>query len=124
MLHTYQNYALIITIMARISDKIPKIEGMGKKQICIYETYKNTVMPNGRHIYSKAYDMARATMCAYSQSDHVIPKLKCILRCCSQYPSINIPDQKTYDNNPNPSPSIGDIFIILLHVVQNMSVLA
>ena len=31
-----------------------KTEGLGKKLIHIYETYKNTVIPHGRHIYSKA----------------------------------------------------------------------
>ena len=41
-----------------------KKEGLGKKNR-IYETYKNTVMPNGRHIYAKAYDMVKATICAY-----------------------------------------------------------
>ena len=45
----------------------------GEKSHHIYETYKNTVMPHGRHIYSKAYDMARAAMCTYPQSDHVLP---------------------------------------------------
>ena len=30
----------------------------------IYETYKNTIMPHGHHIYAKAYDVAKATMCA------------------------------------------------------------
>ena len=34
----------------------------GKKAHHIYETYKNTVMPHGRHIYSKASDMANETM--------------------------------------------------------------
>ena len=29
----------------------------GEKAHHIYETYKNTVMPHGRHIYAKAYDM-------------------------------------------------------------------
>ena len=35
----------------------------GGKENRIYETYKNTVMPHGRHIYAKAYEMAKATMC-------------------------------------------------------------
>ena len=34
-----------------------KTEGLGENQIRIYETYKNTVMPHGRHIYAKASDM-------------------------------------------------------------------
>ena len=44
-----------------------KTEGLGKKKINIYETYKNTVMPHGSNIYAKAYDMTKAEMCAYSQ---------------------------------------------------------
>ena len=45
-----------------------KKEGLGKKQIHIYETYKNMVMPYGRHIYAKVSDMPKATMCAYPHS--------------------------------------------------------
>ena len=55
------------TIKKCISAKMLKTEGLGKKQICIYETYKNTVMPHGRHIYVKAYNMAKTTICVYSQ---------------------------------------------------------
>ena len=36
-----------------------KTEGLGKKQIRIYETYNNTVMPHGRYIYANAYDTAK-----------------------------------------------------------------
>ena len=53
-----------------------KTEGLGKKKICIYETYKNTVMPHGRHIYAKSYDMVRETTCANSQSDHALSHWK------------------------------------------------
>ena len=83
-----------------------KTEGLGKNEISIYETYKNTVMPHGRHIYAKSYDMEKETMCAYSQSDHALPHCKCVLRCCSQCPNINIPDQETDDTHPNPISSI------------------
>ena len=60
-------------------------------------------MPHGRHIYAEAYDMANATICTYSQSYHVLPHYKCVLRCCAQCPSINITDQETYDKHKNPS---------------------
>ena len=63
-------------------------------------------MPHGRHVYVIAYDMAKATMCANSQSDHALPHWKCVLRCCAKCPRINIPDQETYDNHTNPSTSI------------------
>ena len=83
-----------------------KTEGLGKKQIRIYETYKNTVMPHGRYIYAKAYGMEKATMRSYSQSDHALPHWKCVLRCYEQCLLINLPDQETYDKHPNNSPSI------------------
>ena len=63
-------------------------------------------MPYGRHIYSKVYDMLKATRCANPQSDNAVPHWKFLLRCCAQCPSINIPDQETDDKHPNPSPSI------------------
>ena len=45
----------------------------GEKANSIYETYKNTVMPHGSHIYAKVFDMEKATMCEYPQSDHALP---------------------------------------------------
>ena len=60
-----------------------------------YETYRNTVMPHRLHIYAKAYDMVNATMCTYPQYDHALPHWKCVLRCCADFPYINIPDQET-----------------------------
>ena len=52
-------------------------------------------MPHGCHIYAKASDMENATMCTYPQYDHALPHRKCVLRCCSDCPCINIPDQET-----------------------------
>ena len=70
-----------------------KTESLGGKANHIYETYKNTVMPRGRHIYTKAYDMAKSKMWAYSQWDHELPHWKYLLKCCDKFPSINIADQ-------------------------------
>ena len=72
----------------------------------MYETYKNTVMPHGRHIYDKAYDMEKSTIFLYTQLDHVLPHCKFVLRCCAKFPGINIPDQETDDQYSNTSPSI------------------
>ena len=63
-------------------------------------------MPHGRHIYVKAYDLAKAKMCAYSQSDHVLPHWKCVLKCCAKCPKIHLPAQETYYQYPDTSPSI------------------
>ena len=83
-----------------------RTEGLGENKIYLYETYKNTVMAHGRHIYAKAYDMAKATMCAYSQSDHELPNQKYVLGCCAKCPGINLPDQETDDKYPDTSTSI------------------
>ena len=50
-----------------------KTEGLVKNKIRINETYKNTVMPHGRHIYAKSSDMSKATMCAHLYYDHALP---------------------------------------------------
>ena len=63
-------------------------------------------MPHGSHIYAKAYDMAKATICAYPHSDNGLPYWKCVLRCCDKCPSVNLPDQEKYDKYYNISPSI------------------
>ena len=67
----------------------------GEKSHHVYETYKNTLMPHGCHIYAKAFDVAKATMCKYTQSDHALPHCKCVLKWCAEFPYINIPDQET-----------------------------
>ena len=67
----------------------------GEEAHHIYTTYKNTLIPHGRHIYAKAYDMTNATMCTYPNSDNALPHWKYVFWCCSECPCINIPDQET-----------------------------
>ena len=77
-------------------------------------------MPHGRHIYAKAYYIAKAKMCANSQSYHGLPHCTYVLRCCVQCPSINIPDQETDDKNPKPSPSIRfHIYHLITYCTKN-----
>ena len=75
--------------------KILKTEGLGKEKITYMKhiKIKSCHMPHGHHIYAKSHYMAKATMCAYSQSDHVLPHCKFLLRCCAKFPGINIPYQ-------------------------------
>ena len=56
-------------------------------------------MPHGSNIYAKASDMAKATMCSYTQSDHELP-------CCSKFPSVNLSDQETDYQYSDTRPSI------------------
>ena len=69
-------------------------------------------MPYGHHSYIKAYDIAKATLCAYTQWDHVSPHWKCVLQCCAECPSINLPEQETDDQYSDTSPSTIFTFII------------
>ena len=77
-------------------------------------------MPHGHHIYTKSYDMTKATMYSNSQSDHDLPKWKFVFQCCAQCPSINIPDQKTYDKYSNQSTSIRfHIYHLIAHCTKH-----
>ena len=63
-------------------------------------------MPYGHNIYSKASDMLKATMFAYTKSDHALPHWKYVLQCCVVFPCVNLTDQETYNQYYNTSPSI------------------
>ena len=45
-------------------------------------------------------------MYTYTHSDHVIPHWKCVLRCCADCNSINLPDQETTKKHEETTPSI------------------
>ena len=83
--------------LKKLKNKIPnaKIRRSGEKAHPIYETYNNTVIPHERHIYAKASNMAKATMCTYPQSDNALQHRKCVLWCCADCPCINLTDQET-----------------------------
>ena len=91
----------------------------GEKSNRICETYKNTVIPHGHHIYAKAYDIAKATLCAYLKSDHALPRWKCVLRCCAKFPGINLTNQETDDQYPDTNPSIVfHIYHLIAHCIN------
>ena len=57
------------------------------------------IIPHGRHIYAKAYDMEQATVCTYPQPDNALTHWKCVLRWCAECPCINLTDQETDNQN-------------------------
>ena len=61
--------------LKKLKDKIQNSlsRRSGEKSHHIYETYKNTVMPHGCHIYAKASDMANDTISAYPHYENVLP---------------------------------------------------
>ena len=77
-------------------------------------------MPYGRHIYAKASDMARPTMCTYPQYYHAIQNWKCVLWCWADFPYINIPDQETDIKHEKTTPSIRfHIYHIISHYTDH-----
>ena len=65
----------------------------GEKSNRLFETYKNSVMPHGCHIYETAADTTMAKICTYPPSQHAFPQWKCVLCCCSNFPRIDLPCQ-------------------------------
>ena len=54
-------------------------------------------------------------MCAYPQFDHALPHCKFVLRCCGEYPYINLPDQETNINHEEITPSIR---LHIYHIIE------
>ena len=106
-------------VLEKLKDKIQnaQIRRSSEKSHHIYETYKNTVMPHGRHIYSKSSDISHVKMCTYPQSDHALPQWKFVLRCCFECTYINLPCQETYKNMKKQHPQLGFTFITSLNVI-------
>ena len=71
-------------------------------------------MPHGRHIYAKASYMTHATMCSYPQYDHAMPHCKFVLRCCDEFPCINLPHQETDNQYSDTTPSIR---FLIYHII-------
>ena len=92
--------------MRNLNDLSKKKRRSSENSNRIFETYKNSVMPHGCHIYATAADMAMDTSCAYPPSQHAFPHCKCVLSCCSNFPRIDLPDQESYKHYSNLSPSI------------------
>ena len=53
----------------------------------LFETYKNSMTPHGRHIYATAAAMAMDTMCAYPPSQHELIHCKCVFLLLFQLPT-------------------------------------
>ena len=56
----------------------------GEMANCLFDTYKNSVMPHGKYMFQTASDMAMAKMCSYPTSKYALPHWKYILRCCKK----------------------------------------
>ena len=65
----------------------------------LFETYKSSVMPNGKNMIYTEYEMAMETMCEYPSSNYALPHWKCVLRCCTKCPCIDLPCTKSDHKN-------------------------
>ena len=94
--------------LKKLKDKIQNYQSIrsSEKAHHIYTTYKNTVIPQGCHIYAKSSDMENATMCTFTHLYNALPHWKCVLRCCADFPCINRTDQETNEKHEETTPSI------------------
>ena len=72
----------------------------------LFETYKNSLMPHAHHIYATPSDMAMDTVCAYPPYHNAFPHWKCVLRCCSNCPCIDLSGQESDRHHSKITPSI------------------
>ena len=124
ILHICQKYAFIINIMAwllykKLKDLIQNNQNRtyGEKSNC---TYKNMVMTHGRHIYAKAYDMAKVT-CMNTHS-HIMRYNTGNVYCdvVPNVQSLIFLTRKQIISILTPVLQFVFTFIIWLHVVKNM----
>ena len=57
-------------------------------------------------MFKTSYGMAMAKMCEYSSSKYALPHWKCVMRCCTQFPRIDLPSTYSDYHNSNVSPKI------------------
>ena len=87
----------------------------GEISSCIFETYKNSVVPHGCHIYNTTADMSMAKMCTCTSKYHGLTHWKCVLCCCDRLSSILLPSQESIKDTTNTCPEI------ILNVYCNVS---
>ena len=60
----------------------------------IFETYKNSVKPDGCHNHKTGAYMTMSIMFPFTSTQNGLPHWKCVLRCCDKHPIIFIPSQE------------------------------
>ena len=61
----------------------------------LFEPYKNSFMPHGKHMFQTASRMAMSTMRAYPSSYYSLPHWICVLNCCVKCPRIHLPSPES-----------------------------
>ena len=58
---------------------------------CLFDTYKNSIMPHGTHMFQTASYMVMEKMCAYPSSNYSLPYLTFVLHFFVECPRIDLP---------------------------------
>ena len=72
----------------------------------IFETYKNNMMPHGRHIHQTEFDMAMATMCTYPLTQHALQHWKYMFHLCLRCTHIAILSKESDNDHLKTCPTI------------------
>ena len=76
----YIYYHVRIVSFKKYQSQQEKNRRSSEMACCIFETYKNSVMTHGRHIYQAVSEMDMTTMCAYQLSQHALTPWKFLFR--------------------------------------------
>ena len=103
--------------MKHLKDKTRNVQNRRSRKISmiIFETYKNSVQPNGYHIYNIATDMTTVTIFPCTSKHHGLLHWKCVLSFCEKFPIIVLHSQDSNKETTNTCPTI------IFHVYHNFS---
>ena len=65
----------------------------------LFEAHKITDMPHKNNMFQTDSDTTMVTMCEYPSSNYALPHWKCVLRCCTKCPCIDLPCTKSDHKN-------------------------
>ena len=49
---------------------------------CLFDIYKDSIMPHVKHMCPTAYEIVMEKMCAYKSSNYALTHWKCVYNCC------------------------------------------
>ena len=88
-------YYHVSIVTKKIKDQIYNTKNRSSIEMSnsIFDHYKNSAMPHGRHSYKTEYGMSVATTCAYPTSQYTWTHWNCLFSCYENCPYIDIPSK-------------------------------
>ena len=81
----------------------------------IFYWYSDVVLPDIESIYTRSKDAAFYSRCWFSDKEIIFLNWSCVFNCCSECPSVLVPDAEMNDEDD------ADITFIWFHHYKNIS---